>query len=373
VQTLTLSLIHSANMAPRKAKRRATVPDVPDHIQHILDFVTDLTPCFLVCKAWHDLIVLKHPQLTRIDKLNSYQRSTLEYIDGFRLKNIVAAVDRRCVVCNAPWRGGIHDVFGIPAHPACVKKNLINSVYATFEDRYARHHVMAAIPHCTLEGYNRGSFEYDAVWLNPHPAVPTSWTVRGYERENAVTIATLAAAERAEADRVSAEARELETQARALVSAQRKMDRDDWTHTFKTAAKQMKAPFKTLIGMRRSLPTGLASVVHFEDDAARSVVSGTFVHKHIAKVPENEDVWRWILHGPDLDTRLARASACIAGIHASLLSRAFSVDNADPGAFVGLPVVDASGVCACGNAPAATCAQSSCGRCCSGPCVRHKH
>jgi hypothetical protein len=350
---------------PKRARRRqaqvSAQPDLPDHMRRILDMVSikHLTPCFLVSKAWQAYVKLRYPQLAKISKLNTYQKRTLGYLGVYRLKNIVAAVDRECVVCGKSWMGAIHDVFGVPAHHRCVRDRLVNVRHVKFENKHVGAYVLPRIPQCALGGYNRGAFTYDAVWLKMHDAVPPSSTVEGYVVEHAALIVEHVEAAK-EQERIAKEARAQEAkEARERAKAQRAAIKEEWTRVFKEAAKATRAPFKTPVGMKRSLPAGIKSFGCFGEGTPpqRVVALGAFVCAHADEVPDDDDgtIWKWILGGGDggnssdanMESRLQTACSCAPDIPVLIRPYAFSVKVVDPTVFGGGDVSEPFVAAAC--------------------------
>lgn len=292
-------------MARKRAKARQVDTPVPDHIVQVFHFVQDMTPCFLVSKDWNAEVRRRFPQLAELDKLNSYQKRTFDYIDGYRLKNVVAAVERICVVCQKSWRGSIHETFGFPAHPECVKNHVVGTNHLRLGD--AREFVLSRIPSCVLMGYSRHTgtqFEYDAVWERVHPAIPDSWTVEGCVAQNAVAIAEYAAEQGA--IRAAAEAVRLEAE-RAAADAER-VRKEAWTAAFAQKAKELRAPFRSYLGMRRKLKSHLSDYVRVED-AEATVRRGIVACAFMTRVASNF-IWRWIFEGDDFETRAPEAVEC---------------------------------------------------------------
>lgn len=170
----------------RGREAAALEPDISDTTRHILSFtrLDDIGPCFLVSKNWRAEVLRMFPQLARLDALTTYQRATIKCIRANKVQNLVAAVDRRCVICEGSWRGGVNQAFGIPAHPACVKDKLLNVNY--LPKHVSSSWVLKKLPSQKLSAYSSyyGAFTYDAVWDRAHPCIPYEWTLEGFEDQH---------------------------------------------------------------------------------------------------------------------------------------------------------------------------------------------
>lgn len=282
-------------MVARK-KKKVDASCIPDHFKSVFDFIPpcDLDACFRVCKGWNAEVFHRCPQLREVGKLNSYQKNTLNRLKGFRIKNIVAAVDRVCVLCEKGWRGGFHEAFGIPAHPACVKDCLVNSSYLRLGE--SKSFVMGNIPHHSLPGYSRrtGTFKYDVVWRYVHPAVPRVWTVEGFCQYMA----------------------------------------DNWDSLFEKLARESSSPFGSSEELDRALPEGVWDVIR-DADAEVTVRRGNFAV--LAKgVIDELCAWRWIYEkGADEAGREVAALRVYPDVSPLLRPLAFRRGVKSPEAFAG--------------------------------------
>ncbi len=174
-------------MPPKRARRPAPAT-VSDHFRLVFEYLDleDEQACFHVCRDWMAEVKRRHPQLSRLHELNKYQKATLHNLKGNRLRNVIAATDRTCVLCQKSYRGGINPDFGVTAHAACVKKRLTD-IESLQGYRVIRERVLMHVPSCEVTGW-RGRFMYRAIWSKLHPAVPRLWTVQGRLEQHASTL-----------------------------------------------------------------------------------------------------------------------------------------------------------------------------------------
>ncbi|KAG5184057.1 hypothetical protein JKP88DRAFT_244929 [Tribonema minus] len=240
-------------MPRKKARPAAPAPLVPHEVSEVMDWLgTDhLAPCFMVSHAWQGELVHRHPELKKLNKLNTYQRNTWHHLRGFRLTNVIAAVQRRCVLCHERWQGGINHTFGIPAHPKCVRAQLILSVPCDFPAAYAYQN----LPYQIIAGwtYNAGEFACDGFWHLPHPAVPREWTIVGAMEDKADEISAFKAEE--ERRRAEAEQRRIEAaQVRAAEAKARAQERErKWRSDIAAEAEQQQTPFRSWSALQQAL------------------------------------------------------------------------------------------------------------------------
>ncbi|KAG5187434.1 hypothetical protein JKP88DRAFT_243944 [Tribonema minus] len=240
-------------MPRKKARPAAPAPLVPHEVSEVMDWLgTDhLAPCFMVSHAWQGELVHRHPELKKLNKLNTYQRNTWHHLRGFRLTNVIAAVQRQCVLCHERWQGGINHAFGIPAHPKCVRAQLILSVPCDVPTAYAYQN----LPYQSISGwtYNAGEFSCDGFWHVPHPAIPREWTIVGAMEDKADEICAFKAEE--ERRRAEAEQRRIEAaQVRAAEAKVRAQEREKkWRSDIAAEAEQQQTPFRSWSALQQAL------------------------------------------------------------------------------------------------------------------------
>ncbi|KAG5191347.1 hypothetical protein JKP88DRAFT_251679 [Tribonema minus] len=276
-------------MPPRKKKGRSAAPAplVPHEVSEIMDWLgTDhLAPGLFVSHAWQGEIMHRHPELQKLGKLNTYQRNTWHNLSGFRLTNVIAAVQRQCVLCHTRWQGGINCAFGIPAHPKCVRQQLLLSIPPDLPRQFAYSH----LPHQSIEGWTRhtGDFSLDGFWNLPHPAIPREWTIMGLLQDKEDEISAFR--EEEEQSRVEELQRRADVAqvgaASAKVLAQ---DRDNkWRKDVAAEAARQNAPFSSWSGLQKSL-RGATSIPRtvLRHDAQETVRRAALVLREAAHIPK---------------------------------------------------------------------------------------
>ncbi|KAG5183128.1 hypothetical protein JKP88DRAFT_273106 [Tribonema minus] len=268
----------TARRVRRLAPKRISIPDIADEIRAVLDFVAleDTVSCMLVCKVWRQEMLRRHPQLAVIGKLNSYQRKTLHHVKGYRVRNVIAMVDRKCAICSDPWRGGVNSAFGIPAHPACVRDRLV--LVRHLPPHVPVQMMLSSIPNQDIDTYRYGVHTFKAIWKCAHDAIPRSWTLEGFMEDSADAIHAVN------------EARRLASEERMRMAAERRRVQEEqqrqWADDFKTAAAEARAPLRTIVGLKRLLPPGLIRRARV-DSASETARRGLFLTRHFHGVPQS--------------------------------------------------------------------------------------
>ncbi|KAG5183030.1 hypothetical protein JKP88DRAFT_241297 [Tribonema minus] len=251
----------------KPAQQRQPLPDIMDQMRQALEFVSiEETPkCMQVSKAWRDEELRRFPQLAQTDALTSYQRTTLSRLKGFKVGGMIAMVNRKCVLCSETWRGMVNEAFGIPAHPQCVKRQLmsIHNLPASVPSAM----VLRNIPHQSLHKY--GEYSSKAVWKSFHPAIPRAWTLDDFMATHAEEICRFN------------ECRHVAAVRRAKEAAERECA---WHKAFSTAAAGAGAPFTSLRGLKRMLCSDLGDRVR-ADSPEESVRRAMFIIAHKEDVP----------------------------------------------------------------------------------------
>lgn len=119
-----------------------------------------------------------------LPRLTQYQRTTLGNVRLFRPVLLRCLLARRCYLCAEPYRGGLDDAFGLPAHARCIKENLTPEF--RFPLWYDTKHVLRTLPFANVTGYSHrmGVVDYRAVWRSDHPRLPWKWTLEAYVHDN---------------------------------------------------------------------------------------------------------------------------------------------------------------------------------------------
>ena len=133
-----------------------------------------------VSTKYHHKAKARQREMLLAHRLSHHQRKSMCKLNN-QYMNIEAVAFRRCAICSNKWQGSIHSVWGVPAHPSCIRPYLLNVYY--LRDTHDVDHVLSSVPHEVLWGYGRfGRYAYLAVWQRRHPCIPTRWTLQWYNR-----------------------------------------------------------------------------------------------------------------------------------------------------------------------------------------------
>lgn len=141
-----------------------------------------------VSKQWRNQVYTRVQELIHCNA-NVYQRRTLQHLQQPHARHLYAISKKKCMLCGKKWKGAIAPVWGVPAHPACVRQRLINTYY--LKKTHPVEHVVATLPVETRIGYSqfyRSSYAYKVVWREHCPAVPLEATLAWYNEHHAAEI-----------------------------------------------------------------------------------------------------------------------------------------------------------------------------------------
>lgn len=169
-------------------------------------------------------------QILNNAKLSIYQKRTLHLLKNVRPLHLHCILNKKCVLCDQPWKGGINESWGLPAHPLCVRNSVINVYY--LRKFLPVNHMLSVLPHQEMEGFYNGcsmsSYSYKVVWLNTHRAVPKDWTLEWYKDKYQNLISIFVAQE----ESLKLHNHQLKLQARRQAAQEAAAYKAQWKHEF---------------------------------------------------------------------------------------------------------------------------------------------